>query len=97
MIRPYYGHMLVFHNTFHFRLMVANWLKAHKGRVDLCSVSERLSLYFLTAKQKSATMFAKCLKNYKLKQIIKTILRRKILKESQYLYKCPGKQYTYIH
>ena len=42
-------------------------------------------------------MYAKQLNKYKLKNNTKQILRRKILKESQYLYKCPGKHYKHMH
>ena len=50
-------------------------------------INERLPFYTLTAKR---------LEEYKLKEIINKC-SKKILKESQRLYKRPGKQYSYIH
>ena len=57
---------------------------------------ERLSFIILTAKEKSATTNVEWLNKYKLKKIYKINTQRKVLKESQFLYKCLGKQYTYM-
>ena len=45
--------------------------------MPITSPSERLSLYILTVKEKSATMCAEGLNQYKLKEVIKLILKMK--------------------